>query len=307
MKMLVFGAGAVGSLCGGLLAASHDVTLVGPPEHMAAVRRRGLRIDTDGESRVARPRTSTSIPPGGGWEIAVIAVKTYHLAEACRQIAGLDRAPRYVVCLQNGLGNETILARHFAPRSIVRAIVYEGATLIEPGHIARFGPGLTWIGTPLARPGDAEAEALGRLADSWTTAGFPTRFTGEIALEIWRKLIVNASINPLGAVTGLPNGGLVRSPYLRRILRGIAAECEKVAFAETGHRFDRGKTAEQIASQTSGNRCSMLLDLSAGRPTEIDYLNGKIVEIAASHGIPVPLNEQMVELIRRREGGAPPE
>lgn len=306
MKILVLGAGAVGSLYGGLLADTHEVTLVGRAPHMDAIRRGGLHINTGELSRVVHPRAADSIPPDEDWEIAAIAVKTFHLDEACRLIAALRSRPTYIICLQNGLGNEAIMAKRLPRRRIVRAIVYEGASIIEPGRLARFGPGITWIGTPLARSTDTDREALALLAESWSSAGFPTRLTDEIKHEIWRKLIINASINPLGAVTGLPNGGLVRSPYLRRILRGIVEECERVALAETGYSLQLGEMAEEIACSTSGNRNSMLLDLTAGRRTEIDFLNGRIVEIATRHEIPVPLNEQMVELVRRRESGADP-
>ncbi len=303
MKILVLGAGAVGSLYGGLLSSSNEVTLVGRSPNMDAINRGGLQIDTGEVRRIFHPRTATSIPEGEEWQIAAIAVKTYHLEEAARLTAAIDPPPAHIVCLQNGLGNEAMLAKYLPRDRIIRAIVYEGASMIEPGRLARFGPGITWIGTPLARSAPADRDALSTLADSWSSAGFPTKFTDDIILEIWRKLIVNASINPLGAITGLPNGGLVRSPYLRRILRGIVEECEKVALAETGHSLQLGTMTEDIAYRTSGNRNSMLLDLAAGRRTEIDFLNGRIVEIATKHGIPVPLNDQMVELILKRESG----
>ncbi len=303
MNILVFGAGAIGSLFGALLSRFEEVTLVGRKAHMDAVSRTGLVIDTAGTVERFHPAACTAVPEGRRWDLVAVAVKTCHLDAACAELARLVPLPDTVMLVQNGLGNAEVAGRRLPSERIVRAVVYEGAALRSPGTVERFGPGHTSIGAPLA-PGAAAPPSLAKIARCLSDAGLTAAVADDIKEETWRKLIINAAINPLGAVTGLPNGGLVRSPYLRSLMRALVGECEKVAFAETGYRFDTAAKTEAIALRTSANRCSMLLDVERGRRTEIDFLNGKVVEIARRHGIDVPLNEQLVELIRAREYGA---
>ncbi|RPJ44578.1 MAG: ketopantoate reductase family protein, partial [Candidatus Latescibacterota bacterium] len=213
MRVLVLGAGSVGSLFGGLLARAHEVVLVGRGPEMEKVREGGLRIESEVGTVVARPGACDRIPPGR-FELAAIAVKAYDLHTACAALAGSGASADRILCLQNGIGNEEILRAHFPAESIVRGLVYHGVMRASPARYVWYGRGSTLIGRPLAlapHERDPEMEALAAL---FTDSGFPARATVEIGREIWKKLAVNAAINPVGAITGLPNGALVRSSFL---------------------------------------------------------------------------------------------
>lgn len=300
MNILVFGAGAMGSLFGGLLARDHNVTLVGREEHVRAIAGNGLRVDTEEGSFVTRPEAVTSLPDRSGWDVAAIAVKAYDLAAACDAVASLDRPPRWVLCLQNGYGNEEIVRDRFDVKQIVRGLVYHGACLPQAGRVVWFGRGVMRIGRPLCDRSAPDGE-LERLALAFTEAGFPTEVTTEVDQEIWKKLAINAAINPLGAITGLPNGELVRSPLLLPLLRASVRETEEVAAAEGGHTLDLVERTMEIALLTGRNRNSMLLDLERGKRTEIDFLNGAIDRLARRHHIPVPVNRTLYALVKGKE------
>lgn len=300
-RIAVLGAGAIGSLFGGLLSPHAHVTIVGRATHIAAVRENGLLVAAGGEENLFRPRAETSLPDEP-WDCVAIAVKTRSLRDACREVARLTTPPALVVLLQNGEGNEEVAADTLPAATLARAIVYEGATMRRPGVVARFGIGKTYLGASLAPAG--QSERLDNIVQLLERAGLPARMAHDIKREIWRKLIVNAAINPVGALAGVVNGVIIRSGALRKLLRSVIDEGQAVAFAETGYRFDLVEKAEEIANNTAGNRNSMLLDLTAGQKTEIDFLNERILHYAARHEIPVPVNRHLTAAIRTRETAA---
>ncbi|MFH1278339.1 MAG: 2-dehydropantoate 2-reductase [Candidatus Eisenbacteria bacterium] len=299
VKILVYGAGAIGSLFGGLLSRSHDVTLVGRRPHVEAITREGLVVASESGEETYHPRVSERIPSGRSWDLVAVAVKVFDLEEAGLTLAGLDPAPESVLLLQNGIGNEEVLRAHVPAEKIVRAVVYHGVSVANPGRLLWFGRGMTLLGRPLvAGPAGPRTEGYAR---SFTDSGFPSRIAEDMEREIWRKLAVNAGINPLGAITGLANGELLRSPFLLRLLRSVDQEVEAVARAVTGRPVETAGKAEEIAENTAGNRNSMLVDLEEGRRTEIDFLSGAVVRHADVHGIPVPVNQVLEGLVKGKE------
>ncbi len=299
-RIAVLGAGAIGSLFGGLLTPHARVTIVGRALHVDAVRANGLLVESGSHETLFRPRAETSLPDEP-WDCVAIAVKTAGLRDACREVAALTAPPSLVLLLQNGEGNEAVAAKTLPETTLGRAIVYEGATMRRPGVVSRFGIGKTYLGAPLGPGG--QSETLGEIVQLLERSGLPARMAHDIRREIWRKLIVNAAINPVGALAGVVNGVIIRSGALRKLLRSVIDEGQAVAFAETGYRFDLVEMAEEIANNTAGNRNSMLLDLATGRKTEIDFLNERIVHYAARHDIPVPVNRHLTAAVHAREAG----
>ncbi|NNE08990.1 MAG: 2-dehydropantoate 2-reductase [Gemmatimonadetes bacterium] len=297
-RIAVLGAGAIGSLFGGLLTTHARVTLIGRAPHVDAVRANGLLVESGSGEALFRPHAETTLPDES-WDCVAIAVKTRGLRNACREVAALTTPPGIVLLLQNGEGIESVAAETLPSETLARAIVYEGASLRRPGVVTRFGIGKTYLGAPLA-PGE-QSETLGEIVQLLERSGLPARIAHDIKREIWRKLIVNAAINPVGALAGVVNGVIIRSGALRKLLRSVIDEGQAVAFAETGYRFDLVEKTEEIANNTAGNRNSMLLDLATGRKTEIDFLNERIVHYAARHEIPVPVNRHLAAAVRARE------
>jgi len=302
MRILVFGAGAAGALFGGFLSAAYRVLLVGRPERIDPVRTGGLLVRSGKEEERFRPGAAAVLPAEGTFDLAVIAVKAFDLEGAARALAEANLRVGRLLLLQNGFGNEALLPDAFPAHSVYRGLLYDGVSWEGPGTLLRHEGGPLRIGRPLADlppGGDPEAEDLAR---SLSAAGWETIAAGDIRREIWRKLIVNAAVNPAGALTGLPNGELIRRPAVRRLLGALVEEGERTALAAAGYRFDLMEKVEEAARRTAANRNSMLLDLERGRRTEIDFLNGALLRAAREQGVDAPANEAVVALVKAMEG-----
>lgn len=283
--IVVIGAGALGSVVAARLGTVTDVQLLVRPAAAAAIAARGgLRIEGHAAGLYPIPlRTRFELPAGA---VVVIAVKAYDLPSLLAAIAPHLTAVAQVVLLQNGLGIAAF-ARARLGREVVRAVTSLASIRLAPGHV-RFitaGPTLFPAGTGLER--------------LWASAGLPARAVTDLRPHVWRKLAVNAVINPLGALLGVENGRLL---VLRHLPRLVVDEVVRVAGA-TGVPLHPHRTYLYVRGSMRGsaaNRCSMLQDLRAGRPTEIDWLNGAVVRAGERAAIPVPGNGALTRLVRAR-------
>lgn len=296
MEILVFGAGAIGSFIGGLLSQRHDVTLIGRQEHVAVIRVRGLRI-TGKTSLTSKPRAATHVPRTAKPDVVFVTTKAYDTTNAMTALRPLG-ARAVFVTLQNGLGNAEIIAK--TAGRVVAGTIAHGVTFLGPGEIRHAGVGETILG---AWSGIGEADLV-RLRDVLADVGIVATITSDIRCELWAKLVVNAAINPIAALAGIPNGRIVRDRRLHALLVRVCREATAVANAE-GVALDADelqRRAELVAKRTAANRGSMLQDLDRRRRTEIDSITGAIVRAAEKHGLAVPLNDALYALIRAREG-----
>ncbi len=295
MRVLVFGAGAMGSFFGGLLSRRNDVTLVCRRDHADAIRRAGLRI-TGKTSLIAHPEVATSAAAVKRPDIILVSTKAYDTASAARALRKFARAATWMT-LQNGLDNPDVLARVAA--HVVAGVTSHGVTFLRPGEIRHAGVGDTAIG---AYAGVDEATVV-LLRDLLEEAGVRTRISQDIRRELWLKVIVNAGINPLAALTRLRNGHLAKSPALAAAMAGICAEAAGVARAEgydiTGP--EAADAATKVARRTRENRASMLQDVERGRPTEIESITGAVLRAAARHGVEAPRNAMAYALVQGLE------
>jgi 2-dehydropantoate 2-reductase len=289
VRVVVLGAGSLGSLVGGLLATVADVTLVGRDPHVEAVRTNGLRI-TGAVERTVRPDARTDLPRAA--DLAVVTVKSYDTDGAAAQLAACDLGA--AVSLQNGFGNEAVLAEHLACAVLAGTCTY-GARLVAPGHVECTGIGRVELG-PRAGGESDRADRAGALFDH---AGLETTVAADMPRRLWRKLAVNAGINPTTALARVPNGELVGGP---------AGETARAAAREVG-RVAKGNGLElapddavaamvDVARRTAANRSSMLQDVEAGRRTEVDAITGAVVDRASD---PVPVNRTLLDLVRSWE------
>ncbi len=296
MQILVFGAGAIGSFLGGLFSRRHDVTLIGRKEHVAAIRAHGLRIFGK-TAIIARPHAATRVPQSAKPDLVFVTTKAYDTSNAMLALRPFaDRA--IFVTLQNGLGNAETIAK--TARRVVAGTTAHGVTYVGPGEVRHAGVGDTVLGT---WTGVDESELV-RLRDLFVDAGIVTQVTSDIRTELWSKLVVNASMNPLAALASVPNGRLVRDKRLLAALSAVCNEASAIAKAEgarVGSEELRHRTI-LTAKRTASNRGSMLQDLDRGRRTEIDAITGAIVRTASKHGIPVPLNQALSAIVKAREG-----
>lgn len=298
VRILVFGAGAMGSFFGGLLSARHEVTLVARSAHAAAIRAHGLRI-AGKTTRIAHPDARTDIPRGGRPDLVLVATKAYDTAAAMTRLRPLGSRSLFMT-LQNGLDNGDVIAR--SARRVVVGTTAHGVTFVGPGEVRHAGIGDTVIGSWA----HVETDELILVRDLFEDSGIPTRIASDIRTELWAKAIVNAAINPLAALAGVPNGRLVRDKALFAALEAVCRESAEVARAE-GIEIDVEEALHRtvvVARRTAANRCSMLQDLDRGRRTEIDAITGTLVAAARRRGVAVPRSETLYALVRARETAA---
>jgi len=303
MKIAIVGAGALGSLFGGLLAkAGHKVWLYNPSniEHVRAVKAEGLRIETaDGQKlHVELPATERMEEVPKPVDLVGIFVKAYRTEEALRQARALIGEATWLLSLQNGVGFEELLLES-APL-VLRGTTAQGATLLAPGRIRWAGRGPTRIG-PLIPP-KAEAEKLiSEIISALNTSGIEAHYEQDIRKALFEKLLVNAAINPLTALFDVPNGELVEDPKLREVLRDVVREAHPIV-ADQGVTLSLKEAIERVEGvcrATAQNISSMLQDVRKGRQTEIEFINGAIVREGERLKIPTPLNRLLTELVLR--------
>ena len=304
--ILIAGAGAIGSVVGGLLArAGWSVTLLGRGRHLEAVRRGGLSVE--GLFGTHRVEGLTCVGDAGAcrgpYDAIFLTVKAWDTSVAARAVAPALAPDGVLVSLQNGLGNVEAAAAAVGGERVLGGRVIFGAEVIEPGRVSvtvYADPVL--IGPP--SPGhDPRAIAwAARLA----AAGIPAAPTGALMAELWAKVLYSAALNPLGALLGLTYGALATDPDTRAIMDTVIDEAFAVARAE-GVAFpwaDVGSYRDtfygRLVPATAGHRSSMLQDIERGRPTEIDAINGEVAARAVRHGLPVPVNLALARLIRAR-------
>jgi len=293
MDICVFGAGSLGSLVGGMLAREHTVTLVGRDPHVSAIERDGLRVT--GEMELTVTPAARTDPPDAA-DLAVVTVKSFDTPDAARALEAtrLD----CVLSLQNGMGNERELASVLSPPVLAGTCTY-GARLVEPGVVECTGVGEIALGprkggtAPVA---DRVGAAVGR-------AGLVVTVAGDMPRRLWEKLAVNAAINPTTALARVENGGLVSAP-LRGTAAAAARETARVA-RSTGVELGGERATEAalaVAETTAANTSSMYQDVLAGTRTEVDAINGYVLETATE---PVPVNRTLAVLVRgwERERG----
>ena len=298
VHIVVFGAGAMGSFFGGLLSSRHEVLLIGRVDHVRAVSEHGLRI-TGKTIRLVRPEAATKVPRGAKPDVVLLSTKAYDTESAMVHLRPFARSALFVT-LQNGLDNADTIAR--SAERVVAGTTSHGVTFLGPGEIRHAGVGDTVIGP---WKGVDEADLV-RLRDVFDDVGIPARLTSDVRTELWAKVVLNASINPVSALAGVPNGRLVRDRRLREAVEVVCREAASVARAE-GARIDPGEILHRtllVARRTASNRSSMLQDLEAGRRTGIDAITGAIVAAAERRRLEVPVNGVLLSLVRARESAA---
>jgi 2-dehydropantoate 2-reductase len=290
----------VGSLFAANLALLDDVEVWAfdlNELHVMAINRDGLRLSGAGEV-VGHPRATadaSAIPP---CDFGLVATKAMHTEPAIAATAHAF-ADGCVATVQNGLGNEEILAAHV--ERVIRGTTFPAGKLLEPGHVQWDVRGDTTFGPYDERVSLEQAE---QLADACTRAGMPANAVADARGPQWRKVIFNASTNPIGALTGLTHGRVCERPDLRALVSGLVAEGKAVAAAQ-GIELDADP--EELIDHAAkpdvayDHKASMLQDVEARRPTEVDYLNGGIVRFGQANGVPTPLNEAIWALIKGTE------
>ncbi len=287
------GAGAVGCYYGAMLArAGHPVTIVGRPPHVAAVRARGLVLET-ARFTEAVPVDATADPSGVAVaDLVLVCVKAQDTAAAGRDMAPHLKGGAAVLSLQNGVDSAGRLQVALG-RPVLAAAVYVAVDMPAPGHVRHHGRGELVIG-----PGPSSAD----IAEAFRRAGVPTEVSESVVGALWAKLIVNCAYNALSAVAQLPYGRMMNVDGVRDVMRDVVAEC--LAVAERSNVTVPGDilgTVLGLAASMPDQLSSTAQDLARGRRSEIEHLNGYIVRTAAKLGLAAPVNRSLLVMVRLLE------
>jgi 2-dehydropantoate 2-reductase len=293
MKIAVMGAGAVGCYYGGMLArAGHEVTLIARAQHVEAVRRGGLRMELKGFDGNVPMRAAEEPSAVRGAKLVLFSVKSPDTERAGSMLVPhLDREA-VILTLQNGVDNAERLAATLG-REVLPATVYVAVEMAGPGHVRYHGRGELVIG---------QSAASASIAAAFGAAGVPVEVSDNVSGALWAKLIVNCAYNALSAITQLPYGRLVQGEGIPAVMRAVVDECLAVARAAgVVVPGDMHQATVRIAETMPGQFSSTAQDLSRGKPTEIEHLNGFVVRKGDALGVPTPANRLLVALVKLLE------
>ena len=293
MKRILFlGAGAVGGFFGARFArAGIDVALAARGAHLEAIRRHGLRIrSVDGDFSV-RPRAIEAPEPG--FDVTFVCVKSYDTEAAARAWM-----PTTAVSLQNGIGNEEILAGLLGRENVLGGVAYIGTEVVEPGVIRHDTAGRVIIGELDGCRG-GRIEAIGRLFER---AEVPCELTDRIDRALWEKMAANAVFNSIAAAHGCSLGQIVTGPLRRTAEAALDELCAVAAACGVEVREKCRNSGFVFSERYPDFRTSTQQDRDRGRPTEVDVLNGAVVRIGREKGIPTPEHEDLLRRLTAPSG-----
>ncbi len=296
MKLGIVGAGALGTLFGQRFAAANEVVLLERRRDVVdAIRARGVRVD--GEARAA---TITGESRDlYGVQVLFVFVRATDTLRALRPFASELSPATAIVSLQNGLGNEEAIKTSLGSTiPLVIGATTESAETVAPGDVRRIGDGTTALGSAGASP-----DVVNRIVRLLVDAGFRASAAYDIRPHLWGKLIANAAINPVAALLDRPNGVVLSDEHAAEVAKSLAQEAATVANAmRIPLPFtDPWSYVRGIVEQTAELDNSMLYDLRAGAPTEVDFINGAVVASGRRAGVPTPYNETLTGLVKARE------
>jgi len=299
MKIAVMGAGAVGCYYGGMLArAGHAVTLIGRAQHVEAVRRNGLFLDTQSFQAHVPMEASTEASAVRGAKLVLFCVKSTDTESAATEMAPFLELDALVLSLQNGVDNaerlQSVLRQQVAP-----AVVYVATEMAGPGHVKHHGRGELVIGPAAARH---EVAAL------FGDADIPVQISDNVVGALWAKLIVNCAYNALSAISQLPYGRLVKGEGVEAVMRDVVHECLAVAQgAGVTVPGDMWEGVQRIGRTMPTQLSSTAQDIARGKRSEIDHLNGYVVRKGEALGIAAPVNRVLHALVKLLEDRSAPE
>lgn len=296
MNIVILGAGSIGSLFGALLSLKNNVILIGRKNHINAIKEKGLTIKGKTQMNVNISAKDNIKKINLYPDLLILTVKSYDTKSAIIKAKSIIAENTVVLSLQNGLDNYEIIKKFIPSKQIIMGITTHGAFFSEPGIINHTGKGKTIIG----ESNGLKIVRIKKIVNIFNEANIDTAASNNIFNKIWLKAIINSSINPLTTIFKCKNGYLLKNPILEKILERVCIESTLVANSHgvnITHQNALNQTKEVIR-KTSENYSSMLQSLKKGKRTEIDSINGKLVEIGKIHKIDVSINSAIVNIIK---------
>ena len=294
----------MGSVIGGLLAhAGNDVTLIEVrPETIERINTGGLRVDDKaGVPATIRVRATDNPAGVGVVDLVLVFVKCYHTAAAVRSALPMIGPETIVLSLQNGWGNGPRIASLVGDEKLLLGVSYHSASVLGPGHVLHSGKGMTFIGEPDGRPSDR----LLKVAEVFGKAGIDVTPTQTVLSEIWSKLALNVCTLPTSALLRFCAPQLIQHQAMMELMRVLLGEVVAVARAQ-GIPLDFDERWEAITGLLGRlaptAKGSMLQDVENQRVTEIDVINGAVVDAGKKFNVATPCNQTMVWMVKSLEG-----
>lgn len=301
MKIAIIGAGALGCLLGGLLnAADHDVWLVHHRQsYVEAVRARGVTIeDVQGADPHidVRPRITTDADEVGVADLVLVLVNAQQTDVAVQEHGACIGSESKVLSLQNGLKHPERLRTLLPDANVFVGVTYQSAILKTPGAVVHTSPGETIFG-------GWDEDAANSIASAFEAAGIETTVSEKPLAHIWDKQLLGLAVKPLAALTRLPNGRLIEQDGVIEVMGRLIAEATQIAHAKDVQllREDYVAAVVEVCRERKHHRSSMLQDVKADKKTEIDEINGAIVDYGEELKIETPFNAIVLTLVRGLE------
>jgi 2-dehydropantoate 2-reductase len=296
MKIVILGAGAIGSLFGGLLAKNNDVVLVGRKPHVNIIKKNGLTIKGKTRLNVKVKAVDTIKKIFFSPDLLILTVKSYDTLNAIKQAKAIINDSTIVISLQNGLDNVERIEKHVKRKNIVVGITTHGAVFSKPGFIEHTGISKTTVGELSGK----KTRRIQKIVEMFNVAGVKTTLNNDILREIWIKAIVNSSINSLTAFSQCRNGYLLENPVLEKLVDKVCEESTCVAVSQgVSVSYDEMiKRTREVIWDTAGNFSSMLQSVHQRKFTEIDSINGVFVNYGRKNNIKVLVNEVLLNYIK---------
>jgi 2-dehydropantoate 2-reductase len=289
-SILIVGTGAMASLFAGRLAkVGLAVTLLGTwQKAIDALNEHGVRFE-NGESYPVF--ATNNVTECAGISHVLILTKAWQTPRVAHQLSHCLPPHGLAITLQNGLGNNEMLAEQLGLQRVAVGTATMGATLVAPGVVRDGGTGTLTF---------AQDDRLADLLPILRQAGFHIIETADLDSVLWGKLVINAGINPLTAILQVPNGELLTRPTARNLMQATATETTQVAHAHniTLPYPDPIVAVEEVAHKTASNHSSMFQDIKRHAPTEIDAICGTIIKIGKQVGVPTPINQTLFDLVK---------
>ncbi len=304
MKTAIIGAGAIGSLFGSLLKASgySPVLYDTDSKKTEYINKNGIKLIYPKKEKQIHifPEATDNIEEIKGFDYYVFCVKSYSTKAAAEKVSSVKSEQSIALSIQNGTGNEYIIANYFSKDFTAAGVTSEGASFISPASVIYGGKGKTLISIIKENPDNSKLKSLIKI---FNRSGIETDITKNYRHDIWKKLIINAAINPVTAVLGFKNKAVSESPYLGKLTEMIIKDAVKGARA-AGIKIDYNEIRETVfstAEKTGENYSSMLQDIKNKRKTEIDYISGAIADYTENNGADISVSRIMQNIINALE------
>lgn len=301
MRIAILGAGAMGSLFGGLLSQTNDVWLVDIDQRrINKIQNDGITIvDNEGEG-VFHPSAVVGCSDLPEMNLVIVFVKAMHTVDAINQNKKLINGQTFLMSMQNGVGHEKKLLPFSDKEHVIIGMTQHNASLNNDGSLHHGGSGQTILGSL-----NGDSSRIQFIADNFTNCGIQTKVTNTVKVHIWNKLFLNTSVSSLTAILQVPLGYIIDNPYANELMVKLAQEAVNVANKECNNCFlpeDVISDITKVISNARNGYTSIYSDLKEGRRTEVDTISGSVISIGKTFGVETPYHEAIVALIHALEG-----